>query len=93
MRQYRDEVVREVESGVLAELATGTFGVRDDLELPERVAKAPPPDRAAERQATDAKAAVERAEARVGRARDELEKAEADLAAARTRRRAAEGNG
>lgn len=77
---HRDDVLSAIEADVIAEIATGTFGVRDDLQLPERVRKEPGRDLAAERLATEAKAAIERAEARVGRARDELEKAEAALA-------------
>lgn len=85
--QYRDEVVGIVESGVTAEVASGTFGVRDDLELPEPVRREPAPDPAAERRVADAKVAIEIAEERVRRAREELEKAEAALAAVRERHR------
>lgn len=85
--QYRDEVLSIIESGVTAEVASGTFGVRDDLELPERVRKEPAPDPAAERRAADARAAIEIAEERVRRAREELEKAEAALATVRERHR------
>ncbi|MGH3369390.1 MAG: hypothetical protein ACRDPR_05265, partial [Nocardioidaceae bacterium] len=77
--QYRDDVLSAIESGVTAEVASGTFGLRDDLELPDRPKQEPPRDRAAERRAADAKAAIEAAEARVSRARDELEKAESEL--------------
>ncbi|MGQ0802505.1 MAG: hypothetical protein ACT4PI_01390 [Actinomycetota bacterium] len=80
--QLRDEVARVIESGVTGEVAAGTFGVRDDLELPERPEKEPSRDRAAERRAAQTEAAVEAAEARVRQARDELEKAKLELEAA-----------
>jgi hypothetical protein len=84
---HRDEVLGAIEADVTAEVASGgTFGVRDDLELPERPAKQPARrDRVAERRAAQAQAAVEAAEARVARAREELENAEAALAALRER--------
>lgn len=78
--QYRDEVLSEIESRVTAEIASGTFGMRDDLELPERPKKEPTRDLAAERRAAEAKAAIEAAEERVRRARDALDRAESDLA-------------
>jgi hypothetical protein len=80
--QYRDEVLSAIESDVTAEIASGTFGLRDDLELPARPTKKEPArDLAAERRAVEAKAAIEAAEARVRRLREELEEAEARLAA------------
>jgi hypothetical protein len=79
--QYRDEVLSVIESDVTAEIASGTFGLRDDLELPERPKKEPVRDRAAERRAAEAKAAIEAAEERVRRAREALARAESDLAA------------
>jgi hypothetical protein len=85
---HRDEVLHEIEAGVTAEVATGTFGLRDDLELPERPAtpaKKPASDRVAERREAQAHAAIEAAEARVARAREELERAEAALTALRER--------
>jgi hypothetical protein len=84
---HRDEVVGAIEAEVTAEIASGgTFGVRDDLELPERPAERPARrDRVAERRAAQAQAAIEAAEARVARAREELENAEAALAALRER--------
>jgi hypothetical protein len=85
---HRDEVLHEIEAGVTAEVATGTFGLRDDLELPERPAtpaKKPASDRVAERREAQAHAALEAAEARVTRAREELERAEAALTALRER--------
>ncbi len=88
--QHRDEVLSAIESGVTAEVASGTFGLRDDLELPDRPHKEPARDRVAERRAAVAKAAIEAAEARVSRARDELEKAESELAAVVERYRRAE---
>jgi hypothetical protein len=82
---YREEVLAAVESAVTEEVASGTFGVRDDLELPERPAREPRRDRAAERRAAAAQAAIEAAEARVRWARAELEKAETELDAIRER--------
>jgi hypothetical protein len=84
---HRDEVLGAIEADVTAEVASrGTFGVRDDLELPERPAEQPARrDRVAERRAAQAEAAIEAAEARVARAREELENAEAALAALRER--------
>lgn len=82
---YRDEVLAAIESAVTSDVASGTFGMRDDLELPERPAPTPRRDRAVERRAEAAQAAIDTAEARVERARDELDKAEADLAAVKAR--------
>ena len=83
---HRDEVLGAIESAVTAEVASGTFGLRDDLELPERPAGQPQRrDRVAERREAQARAALEAAEARVARAREELESAEAALAALRER--------
>jgi hypothetical protein len=83
---HRDEVLAAIEADVTAEVASGgTFGVRDDLELPDRSAKKPTRDRVAERREAQAQAAIESAEARVARARKELENAEAALAALRER--------
>ena len=81
---HRDDVFGILEAAVLAEVSSGTFGVRDDLELPtlpDRRASAPTRDVAAERKA----AAIEAAEERVRQARTELAKAEAALAEARRR--------
>lgn len=83
--QYRDEVLSAIESAVTAEIASGTFGLRDDLELPDRPTKKPTRDLAAERRAAEAQKAIEAAEDRVRRARDELTKAESDLAVLRER--------
>jgi hypothetical protein len=83
--QYRDEVLSVIESDVTAEIAAGTFGLRDDLQLPDRPTKEPARDRAAERRAAEAKAAIEAAEERVRRARDALGRAESDLEALRER--------
>jgi hypothetical protein len=84
---HRDEVLGAIEGGVTAEVASqGTFGVRDDLDLPDRPAPQPARrDRVAERRETQARVAIESAEARVARAREELENAEAALAALRGR--------
>lgn len=89
--QLRDDVLSIIESGVSADVASGTFGLRDDLELPDRPKKEPARDEAAEQRAVDAEAAVEAAEARVSRARDELEKAELELEAVVRRHRRALG--
>lgn len=84
---HRDEVLGAIEAEVTAEVASrGTFGVRDDLELPDRPAKQPTRDRVAERREAQARAAIEAAETRVARAREELETAEAALEAMRGRR-------
>src|SRR5918994_506159 len=79
---HRDEVVSAIESGVTTEVSSGTFGLRDDLELPDRPRPAKPParDRVAERRQAQAAAAIREAEACVQRARDELARAEAALA-------------
>jgi hypothetical protein len=90
---HRDEVLGAIEADVTAEVASrGTFGVRDDLELPERAAKKPARDRVAERREANARAAIEAAVARVVRAREELEAAEAALEALRERRGGEDGN-
>jgi len=84
---HHDEVLGAIEADVTAEVASGgTFGVRDDLELPARPARPPARrDRVAERREAQARTAVEAAEARVTRAREELANAEAALAALRER--------
>jgi hypothetical protein len=90
---HRDEVLGAIEADVTAEVASrGTFGVRDDLELPARPAKEPTRDRVAERREVQARAAIEAAETRVARAREELETAEAALEALRERRGGGDGS-
>jgi hypothetical protein len=90
---HRDEVLGAIEADVTAEVASrGTFGVRDDLELPERAAKKPARDRVAERREANARAAIEAAVARVVRAREELGAAEAALEALRERRGGGDGS-
>ena len=86
-RHHHDEVVGAIEADVTAEVASGgTFGIRDDLELPERPAQQPARrDRVAERREAQARAALDAAEARVVRAREELANAEAALAEMRER--------
>ena len=86
-RHHHDEVLGAIEADVTADVASGgTFGLRDDLELPERPARKPAPrDRVAERREAQARAAVESAQARVARAREELANAEAALAELRER--------
>jgi hypothetical protein len=86
--QYRDDVINDIENDVTAEIASGTFGLRDDLELPARpttTKKEAERELAAKRRAAEAQKAMDAAEDRVRRARDELDKAEADLAALRER--------
>ncbi|MGE3836075.1 MAG: hypothetical protein AB7H43_15025, partial [Acidimicrobiia bacterium] len=76
---HRDEVIRAVEEAVLAELATGTLGFRDDLVLPDRPARpaADPPPAGEEPAAADGGgpgqrgAAGEAGEARSGAADEE----------------------
>jgi hypothetical protein len=82
---YRGEVLATIESAVTADLASGAFGVRDDLELPERPSPTSRRDRAGERRAAAARSAIDAAEARVRRARDELDRAEAELEATKAR--------
>src|SRR5262249_33493925 len=88
-RHHHDEVLGAIEADVTAEVASGgAFGLRDDLELPERPAKERPTrarDRVAERREAQARAALEAAEARAERAGDELEHAAAALAELRER--------
>jgi hypothetical protein len=84
--QYRDDVLHAIEAGVTDDIASGTFGLREDLELPTRPKKQEAArDRVAERRAAEAARAIDAAEGRVRRARDDLEKAEAELAALRER--------
>jgi hypothetical protein len=82
---HRDNALNTIESDVTAEVASGTFGLRDDLELPERAQRQTARDRKAERRAEEAeakaKAALDAAEDRVRRAREELERAESALQA------------
>lgn len=84
--QYRDDVLHAIEAGVTDDIASGTFGLREDLELPTRPTKRQPArDRVAERRAAEATKAIDAAEGRVRRARDDLEKAESELAALKER--------
>lgn len=93
---YRDDVLARIEAGVIGEVASGTFGLRDDIELPPHPpAKSRLRARDAEREAqqrrrAESEAAIAAAEARVERARVELERAESDLAAVVQRYRAVE---
>lgn len=87
---HKDDVLNEIEATVTDEVSSGTFGLRDDLELPR--AKAPARDLEAERKAAERKAELDAAEARVERARSELEKAELALAAVVERHRGVEGD-
>jgi hypothetical protein len=90
-RHHHDEALGAIEADVTAEVASGgTFGIRDDLELPERPAtpgKKPAKDRVAERREAQARAALDAAEARVARAREELANAEATLSELQERHR------
>ncbi len=79
----RDDVVSALESEVMAEVASGTFGLRDDFQVPALPEKPAGRDEVAERRAAAARAAIEAAEERVERARHELERAESALAALR----------
>jgi DNA repair exonuclease SbcCD ATPase subunit len=79
---HRDEAIGAIEADVSTEVTSrGTFGVRDDLEIPDRPGRAQKParDRVAERREAQAQAAIKEAEARVDRAREELARAEAAL--------------
>ena len=80
---HRDEVLAAIESAVTADVSSGTFGVPDDLRIPQarRRKRGAPRDRLAERRTARAAAAIEAAEDRVRRAREELEQAETALAA------------
>lgn len=89
--QHHDAVLSAIEAEVTAEVASGSFGLRDDLELPEPPKTAPVRDQAAERRAAEVQAAIEAAEARVVRARHALEEAEAALEKARERDRREKG--
>jgi hypothetical protein len=84
-RTWRDDVITAIEAATTEEVAAGTFGVRDDLEVPDvRPRPRPPkPDPLRERRIARAKESLERAEAAVERARVDLTAAESALAAAR----------
>jgi hypothetical protein len=80
--QHRDEIVQAVDESVTNEVSEGTFGVRDDLDLPNlEKARAPKRDVRAERRAAEADKAIMGARARVERAQDELAAAQAALEA------------
>jgi len=90
---YKDDVLSELEAEVTAEVASGTFGLRDDLELPAHAKKAKPkPDPELERRKAEAKKEIAEARARVRDARDALTSAESDLAAVLERHRGVEGD-
>jgi hypothetical protein len=94
---YRDEVLSDIEAEVTAEVAGGTFGLRDDMELP---ARSPKKDADAERRAQEkaekerakARAEIDAARARVDRARAALDDAESELAAVLERHCGVEGD-
>jgi hypothetical protein len=94
---YKDEVLSELEAEITAEVASGTFGMRDDLPLP---ATSPKKDADAERRAKEkaekervrARAEIDAARARVDRARAALDDAESDLAAVLERHGGVEGD-
>ena len=80
---HRDEAMGAIEADVSTEVTSrGTFGVRDDLEIPDQPGRdrKPARDRVAERREAQAQATIKEAEARVDRARAELARAEAALA-------------
>ena len=87
---HRDEIAAALAADVVEEVASGTFGLRDDLELPAR--QVPERDVEAERKAAERAAELEAAEARVTRARAELAKAESALAAVVKRHGGVEGD-
>jgi hypothetical protein len=88
---HRDEVLAAIERAVTAEVSTGTFGLRDDLELPAR--EKPARDVEAEqRAAAEREAELAAAQARVERAKRELEAAESALAAVVERHGRMEGD-
>src|SRR4051794_37337624 len=86
--QHRLEVRQIIEAQLMAQVAPGTFGMRDDLELPEPPKRAEPKrkrDLVAERRQSEATRAIERADAAVERARADLDAAERERAAVRER--------
>jgi hypothetical protein len=90
---YKDDILSELEAEVTAEVAGGTFGLRDDLELPARAKPArPKPDPEVERGKALAKKEISDARARVRDARDALAEAESDLAAVLERHAGVEGD-
>jgi hypothetical protein len=90
---YKDDVLSELEAEITAEVAGGTFGLRDDLELPARRTPAKPkPDPEVERRKALAKLEISAARERVRAARDALAEAESDLAAVVERHRGVEGD-
>lgn len=92
---HRDEILAVIEAEVTAEVASGTFGMRDDLELPAPK-KTKKDDEAARAKAEAARERREReiaaAEERVERARRDLEAAEEALAQVVERHRGVEGD-
>jgi hypothetical protein len=88
---HKDDVLAAIEAAVTSEVAGGTFGLRDDIELPERP-KAPRPDPEVERRKAEAKSEIATARARVRDARDALAEAESELAAVVERHRGVEGD-
>jgi len=94
---YKDDVLSEIESEITAEVAGGTFGLRDDLELPasspKKIAEADKREQEKlEKARAKAKAEIDAARARVERAQEALEAAESDLAAVLERHRGIEGD-
>jgi hypothetical protein len=90
---YKDDVLSELEAEITAEVAGGTFGLRDDLELPApRKQALPKPDPEVERRKALAKQEISEARERVRAARDALAEAESDLAAVVERHRGVEGD-
>jgi len=94
-RSHRDEVVAAIDAAVTAEVAGGTFGLPDDLALPDRRSSTPARERArqeAARRAAEARAEIDAAQERVSQAREELARAESLLAAVVERHRGVEGD-
>src|SRR4051794_1357487 len=90
---YKDEVLSEIEAEVTAEVAGGTFGLRDDLELPARPApKKPKRDPEAERRKAEARKEIAAARDAGRVAREALAAAELDLAAVLERHRGGGGD-
>lgn len=90
---HKDDVLSELEAEITAEVAGGTFGLRDDLELPApRKPAKPKPDPEVERRKALAKQEISAARERVRAAREALADAESDLSAVLERHRGIESD-
>lgn len=94
---YKDDVLSEIEAEITAEVAGGTFGLRDDLELPRERTKVDSAAAQREQEKVDkarakATAEIDAARARVERAREALDAAASDLAAVLERHGGIEGD-